>query len=213
MSNNKQYILALDQGTTSTRCLIFDRSTRVVSSDQIEHRQIFPRPGWVEHDPLEIWANTRKVIGNALNRAELSGRQIAAVGITNQRETTLVWNRANGRPYGNAIVWQCTRSQAICDSLARDGGADRFREKTGLPLSAYFSGPKIKWILENVGGVSEDAEKGQVVFGTIDSWLIWWLTGGPAGGRHFSDVTNASRTLLMNLRTLDWDPEILQTLG
>jgi glycerol kinase len=209
---SEKYVLAIDQGTTSTRCLIFDQRTRVASFDQIEHRQIFPRPGWVEHDPLEIWTNTEKVIGRALQKAAVSADRLAAVGITNQRETTVAWNRSSGVPYCNAIVWQCTRSQEICDSLAKEGGVERFRHKTGLPLSAYFSGPKIKWILENVSGVREAARKGEALFGTIDSWLIWWMTGGPQRGRHLTDVTNASRTLMMNLSTLDWDPQILEIL-
>ena len=209
----QKYIAAIDQGTSSSRCLLFDRNTRVIASDQLEHRQIFPQPGWVEHNPLEIWEKTQRVIETAMQRRDITSSQIASIGIANQRETTVVWNKITGEPYCNAIVWQCTRSQAICDRLALDGGSDRFREKTGLPLSAYFSGPKIVWILENIPGVRRDAEKGEAIFGNMDTWLIWWLTGGPSGGKHLTDVTNASRTLLMNIRTLEWDQEILKALA
>jgi glycerol kinase len=208
-----KYIAAIDQGTSSTRCLIFDHEARTVSSAQMEHRQIFPQPGWVEHDPLEIWANVESVVKAALERANIEGPALASIGLTNQRETTLIWSRKTGRPLCNAIVWQCTRSQAICDELARQSGQDRFKPQTGLPLSAYFSGPKIKWALENIPDVREAAGKGDALFGNIDSWLIWQLTGGPSGGRHVTDVTNASRTMLMDLRTLRWDPDILKALG
>jgi glycerol kinase len=209
----RKVIAAIDQGTSSTRCLLFDQDARIVSGHQLEHRQIFPRPGWVEHDPLEIWNNTQQVIKAALAKRKIHPTQIASIGIADQRETSIVWNKTTGQPYYNAIVWQCTRSQEICDILARDGGKDRFRETTGLPLEAYFSGPKIKWILDNIPGVRQDAEKGKAIFGNVDSWLIWWLSGGPSGGSHVTDVTNASRTLLMNLRTLEWDEEILKILN
>jgi len=207
-----KYIAAIDQGTTSTRFIVFDPHGNIVAVDQKEHRQIFPRPGWVEHDPLEIWERTREVMTAALQRFGVAREDIAAVGITNQRETTLVWNRRTGQPYYNAIVWQDTRTDAIINELGREGGQDRFRAQTGLPLATYFSGPKIRWILDNVPGVREDARRGDAIFGNIDTWLIWNLTGGPRGGKHITDPTNASRTLLMDLKTLDWDDEILATL-
>jgi glycerol kinase len=207
-----EYVAAIDQGTTSTRCMLFNHSGQVVSVSQLEHRQIYPQPGWVEHDPLQIWRRTQTVINEALARADARSGDVAAVGITNQRETTVVWNRKTGEPYYNAIVWQDTRTKAICDRLAQEGGLDRFREKVGLPLSTYFSGPKIQWILENVDGVSKAAQKGEAIFGNLDTWEIWWLTGGPDGGAHVTDVTNASRTMLMNLRTTQWDDEILGIL-
>ena len=203
-------IAAIDQGTTSTRCMIFDKQGNVVSVAQKEHEQIYPQPGWVEHDPLEIWQRTQEVASEALSTVR---HPISAVGITNQRETTVVWDPCTGKPYYNAIVWQDTRTKEICDTLAETGGQDRFRPKTGLPLATYFSGPKIKWMLENVDGLRAAAERGEAIFGTIDTWLIWWLTGGPEGGVHITDVTNAGRTLLMNLQTLDWDDEILGILG
>ncbi len=209
----KKYVAAIDQGTTSTRCMIFDYSGGVVSVDQKEHEQIYPKPGWVEHDPLEIWARTQEVVKGALSKAGIKAEEIAAVGVTNQRETTVVWNRHTGKPYYNAIVWQDTRTKDICDDLAKDGGQDRFRAKVGLPLATYFSGPKIRWLLDNVPGLREDAEKGDAIFGNIDTWLIWNLTGGPNGGAHVTDVSNASRTMLMNLRTLDWDDDILGIMG
>ena len=208
-----KYVAAVDQGTTSTRCMIFDHAGGVVSIHQMEHEQIYPKPGWVEHDAMEIWARTQDVIKEALKKANVQPGDIAAVGVTNQRETTLVWNKNTGKPYFNAIVWQDTRTDKICNELAKDGGQDRFRPKVGLPLATYFSGPKVKWILENIDGVREAAEKGDAVFGNIDSWVIWWLTGGPSGGAHVTDVTNASRTMLMNLQTLDWDDEILKIMG
>ncbi|MGC8576366.1 MAG: glycerol kinase GlpK, partial [Caldisericum sp.] len=208
----KKYVAAVDQGTTSTRFMVFNHSGEVVSSYQLEHQQIYPKPGWVEHDPMEIWQRTQEVIKGALAKG-VSAEEIAAIGVTNQRETTVVWNKKTGKPYYNAIVWQDTRTKEICDELAKDGGQDRFRKKVGLPLATYFSGPKIKWILDNIPGVREDAEKGEAVFGNIDTWIIWWLTGGPNGGAHVTDVTNASRTMLMNLETLDWDDEILHILG
>lgn len=210
---NNKYVAAIDQGTTSTRCMIFDHSGNVVSLDQKEHKQIFPQPGWVEHNPLEIWKCTQEVVLAAVDKAGAQPGDIAALGITNQRETTIVWDRHSGKPYYNAIVWQDTRTKSICDELAREGGQDRFRPVVGLPLSTYFSGPKIKWILENVDGVRAAAERGDAIFGNIDTWEIWWLTGGPRGGSHVTDVTNASRTMLMNLKDLDWETEILSIFG
>ncbi len=207
-----RYVAAVDQGTTSTRFIVFDHAGQVVSLHQLEHQQIYPQPGWVEHDPTEIWERTRQVIRAVLAKNGIDPRDIAAIGVTNQRETTIVWDKKTGRPYYNAIVWQCTRTKDICDALAREGGQDRFRARTGLPLATYFSGPKIKWILDNVPGVREAAEKGDALFGTVDTWVIWWLTGGPNGGAHVTDVSNASRTMLMNLETLDWDPEILDIM-
>jgi glycerol kinase len=209
----KKYSAAVDQGTTSTRFMIFDHEGQVVGVDQMEHEQIYPQAGWVEHDPMEIWARTQDVVKGGLKKAKVDANDIAAVGVTNQRETTIVWDKNTGKPYYNAIVWQCTRTKDICDDLAKDGGQDRFRPKVGLPLATYFSGPKIKWILDNVDGVRKAAEKGDAIFGNIDTWEIWWLTGGPKGGAHVTDVSNASRTLLMNLKTLDWDQEILDILG
>src|ERR671924_652847 len=206
-----QYAAAIDQGTTSTRFMVFDHGGQVVSVDQKEHEQIYPKPGWVEHDALEIWARTQEMIRAGLDKVKAS--DIAAVGVTNQRETTVVWERSTGRPVYNAIVWQDTRTDQICNELAADGGQDRFRSKTGLPIATYFSGPKIKWILDNVDGVRSRAESGEVLFGNIDTWVIWQLTGGPDGGVHVTDVTNASRTMMMNLETLDWDEEILGLLG
>ncbi|MBB5872989.1 glycerol kinase [Allocatelliglobosispora scoriae] len=200
-----RYIAAIDQGTTSSRCIIFDHHGAVVSSSNREHRQIFPRPGWVEHDPEEIWANVKTVVRHALDEAGLTRADLAAVGITNQRETTVVWDRRTGRPVHNAIVWQDTRTDTMLPSF---GHPDVFREKTGLPLATYFAGPKLRWLLDNVPGLRERAEAGEVLFGTIDTWLIWNLTG-----RHLTDVTNASRTLLMNLRSLAWDDEIIEAMG
>jgi glycerol kinase len=208
-----KYAAAVDQGTTSTRFMIFDHSGKVVAIDQKEHEQIYPKPGWVEHDPMEIWQRTQEVIDGALKKSGVDPKDIAAVGVTNQRETTVVWDRATGKPVYNAIVWQDTRTDVICNELAKDGGQDRFRPKVGLPLATYFSGPKIKWILDNIPGVREKAEKGEVLFGNIDTWIIWNLTGGPNGGVHVTDVSNASRTMLMNLETLDWDDEILKIMG
>ncbi|MBN1248285.1 MAG: glycerol kinase GlpK [Anaerolineae bacterium] len=211
-SGGAQYIAAIDQGTTGTRCILFDHNGHPVIWAYEEHEQIYPQPGWVEHDPLEIWDKTQKVIHQTLTQGNIPSGKIAAVGITNQRETTVVWDRKTGKPLTNAIVWQDTRTKQICDALAEDGGQDRFRDKVGLPLATYFAGPKLAWMLENVPGVREAAERGDALFGTMDSWVIWWLTGGPQGGAHVTDVTNASRTLLMDLRTLDWDDEILQIL-
>jgi glycerol kinase len=208
-----KYVAAIDQGTTSTRCVIFDHRGLIVSLAQKEHRQIYPQPGWVEHDPLEIWGCTRAMIQESLAKASLQPRDIVAVGVTNQRETTIAWDRFTGKPYFNAIVWQDTRTKSLCDELALEGGQDRFRAKVGLPLSPYFSGTKIKWLLENITGVRVAADRGEALFGNLDSWEIWWLTGGPQGGAHVTDVTNASRTMLMNLATLDWDDEILAIMG
>jgi glycerol kinase len=209
------YVAAIDQGTTSTRCMIFDKSGDVVAVDQIEHEQIFPRAGWVEHDPLEVWNNTREVIGGAMGRGNLNSAQIKALGITNQRETAVVWDRNTGQPVYNAIVWQDTRTQKICDELAAlGGGADRYKERVGLPLATYFSGPKVRWILDNVEGARERAEKGELIFGNMETWVLWNLTGGAEhDGVHVTDVTNASRTMLMDLRTLDWDAEVMDVMG
>ncbi|WP_207453691.1 glycerol kinase GlpK [Desertivibrio insolitus] len=204
------YILAIDQGTTSTRAIVFDHAGSIVSVGQKEHEQIFPKAGWVEHDPKEIWDNTREVIGQALSRADITRHDVAAVGITNQRETTVVWDKNTGEPVYNAIVWQDTRTQAIVERFAADGGVERFKSKVGLPLSTYFAGTKIVWILENVDGAREKAEAGDLLFGTTDTWVLWNLTGGTEGGVHATDVTNASRTLFMDLETLQWDEEILR---
>jgi glycerol kinase len=209
----KNFIAAIDQGTTSTRFIVFDHNGNIVASDQKEHRQIYPAPGLVEHDALEIWSNTQEVITNAMRKSGLKSDDIAALGITNQRETCVLWNKVTGVPYGNAIVWQDTRTASICEDLALEGGIDRFREKTGLPLATYFSGPKIKWMLDQTSGIKTDLKKGEVLFGNMDSWLIWNLTGATRNGIHLTDVTNASRTMLMNLVTLDWDSEILEILG
>lgn len=208
-----EYAAAVDQGTTSTRFMIFDHSGQVVAVDQREHEQIYPKPGWVEHDPKEITLRTEQVIKAALQKAGASADDLAAVGVTNQRETTVVWDRASGEPVYNAIVWQDTRTDKICNELASDGGQDRFRAKTGLPIATYFSGPKIKWILDNVDGARQRAENGEILFGNIDTWVIWNLTGGPDGGAHVTDVSNASRTMMMDLETLDWDDEILGILS
>ncbi len=209
----KQYIAAIDQGTTSTRCIIFNHSGKVVTLDQVEHEQIMPHPGWVEHDPLEIWERTQQVVRSALRKASLSAGDIAAVGITNQRETTVVWNKHTGQPYHNAIVWMDTRNDKIVAQLSKEGGQDRFRAQTGLPLATYFSGLKIKWLLDNVDGLRDAAERGEAIFGNIDTWLIWNLTGGVNGGAHVTDVTNASRTMLMDLESLSWHEEIAATMG
>jgi glycerol kinase len=203
------YVAAVDQGTTSTRCMIFDHGGNEVARHQLEHEQIMPKAGWVEHNPVEIWERTSSVIQTALGRKGLTDKDIAALGITNQRETTVVWNRKTGRPYYNAIVWQDTRTDRIASALDKDGRGDVIRRKAGLPPATYFAGGKIQWILENVDGVREAAEAGDAIFGTTDSWVVWNLTGGPQGGVHVTDVTNASRTMLMNLETLDWDDELL----
>ena len=202
-----KYVAAIDQGTTSTRFMIFDHGGNVMAVDQKEHQQLYPKPGWVEHDPLEIWERTQEVIQGALHKGNISAKEIAALGITNQRETTVVWEKKTSKPIYNAIVWQDTRADVIINELAKDGGQDRFRAKTGLPLATYFSGPKLKWILDNVDSARSQAEKGELLFGNIDAWIIWNLTN-----LHITDVTNASRTMLMDLNTLDWDDEILGIL-
>ncbi|WP_414121735.1 glycerol kinase GlpK [Corynebacterium nuruki] len=219
--HGRGYLLALDQGTTSTRAMVFDPDGAVVSVGQLEHRQIFPRPGWVEHDPDEIRLNTRRVIADAVARADIGTEDIAALGITNQRETTVIWDRETGEPVYNAIVWQDTRTADICDELEKSGQAEMFRERTGLPVSTYFAGPKIRWILDNVPGVRERAERGELAFGTMDSWLVWELTRRSRHtgrnqrhrARHVTDVTNASRTMLMDLRTRTWDPDLCAAMG
>ena len=210
---NRGTVGAIDQGTTSTRFMIFDNAGRVVATAQREFRQILPRPGWVEHDPVEILESVEAVVRDALSSAGMTPRDLAAVGIANQRETTVVWDRTTGRPLANAIVWQDTRTDRICERLAREGGIDRFRDRTGLPVATYFSGPKAAWLLDNADGVAEKAARGQAVMGTVDSWLVWNLTGGVGEGRHVTDVTNASRTLLMDLDTLDWSDDLLGAMG
>jgi glycerol kinase len=207
------YIGAIDQGTTSSRFIVFDRTGAIVSVGQKEHRQIYPKPGYVEHDPLEIWRNTEAVIQEALAKKGLKPGDLAAIGITNQRETTLIWDRHTGKPLHTALVWQDTRVDTIVEEFAREGGHDRLRAKTGLPLASYFSGLKLRWLLDNVPGARDGAEAGDVLFGNIDTWLVWNLTGGVKGGRHITDVTNASRTQLMNLHSLAWDEEILTLFG
>ena len=203
----KKYIASIDQGTTSTRFIIFNHAGEVLVVHQKEHRPIYPKPGWVEHDPLEIWVRTHDVMKGALKKGNIDASDIAAIGITNQRETAVVWNRHTGEPVYNAIVWQDTRTDEICNALAKDGGQDRLRAKTGLPLATYFSGPKVKWVLDNVEDARELADSGDLIFGNMDTWLIWNLTGA-----HVTDVTNASRTLLMDLKTLDWDDDLLALL-
>lgn len=205
----KKYVAAIDQGTTSTRFIVFDRQGQIICSNQQEHQQIYPQPGWVEHNPEEIWQRTQSVIKNALEIGNIDPKDIAALGITNQRETTIVWDRKTGKPYGNAIVWQDTRTRFLCDKLAEVEGKDRFRERCGLPLTTYFSGPKIKWMLDNIPGLREAADRGEAIFGNVDTFLIWHLTGGA----HVTDVTNASRTMLMDLQTLDWDAETLEIMA
>lgn len=207
------YVGAIDQGTTSTRFIVFDQSGGIVTSAQKEHQQIYPQPGWVEHDAEEIWQRTVEVITTAMQQAGLQPEDLAAIGITNQRETTVVWNRKTGKPVRNAIVWQDTRVAEYVEELSRNGGQQRYRGKTGLPLATYFSGLKIRWLLENVPGVREQAAAGDVLFGNIDSFLVWQLTGGRHGGVHVTDVTNASRTQLMNLHSLSWDPQLLDAFG
>ncbi|QPZ39305.1 glycerol kinase GlpK [Paramicrobacterium chengjingii] len=207
------YVIAIDQGTTSSRAIIFDKAGTIVSTGQLEHEQIFPKAGWVEHDAGEIWKNTREVIGQALSKANVTRHDIAAIGITNQRETTVVWDKNTGEPVYNAIVWQDTRTQNIVDELAKDGGVERFKPIVGLPLATYFAGTKIKWILDNVDGAREKAEAGDLIFGTTDTWVLWNLTGGTDGGVHVTDVTNASRTMFMDLETLEWRDDILEVFG
>jgi glycerol kinase len=212
-----EYIGALDQGTTSTRFLLFDRKGDQVAGRQLEHRQIYPRPGWVEHDPVEIWEKACAVIAATLREAKVSAEELAAVGITNQRETTVVWDPRSGRPYANAVVWQDTRTDGIVAQLAAAGGKtaglDRFRAATGLPLATYFSGPKLKWLLDNTPGLRRAAERGEAVFGTVDSWLAWQLTGGPGRGRHLTEPSNASRTMLFGLQSQAWDSALLEVFG
>ncbi|MEG5054520.1 MULTISPECIES: glycerol kinase GlpK [unclassified Microcoleus] len=205
----KKYIAAIDQGTTSTRFIIFDRQGQIICRNQQEHQQIYPQPGWVEHNPDEIWQRTQSVIKNALEIGNIDPKDIAALGITNQRETTIIWDKKTGKPYGNAIVWQDTRTRFICDQLAEVEGKDRFQKRCGLPLTTYFSGPKIKWMLDNIPGLREAANQGDAIFGNVDTFLIWHLTGGA----HITDVTNASRTMLMDLQTLDWDAETLEIMA
>jgi glycerol kinase len=208
-----KYAAALDQGTTSSRAMIFDHGGRVVAVSQKEHEQIYPRPGWVEHDAKEIWARCQEVLSEALEKAGGNLDDIAALGITNQRETTVVWDRNTGEPVMNAIVWQDTRTDKLVDELSADGGQDRFRATVGLPLATYFSGPKVRWILDNVDGARQRAEAGDLIFGNMDTWAIWNLTGGTNGGLHITDVSNASRTMLMDLETLSWDEGIASTIG
>jgi glycerol kinase len=208
-----QYAAALDQGTTSSRAMVFNHEGRVVSVSQKEHEQIYPKPGWVEHDPQEIWARSQEVLDEALEQAGGNRDDIAALGITNQRETTVVWDRNTGEPVHNALVWQDTRTDKLVDELSADGGQARFQEKVGLPLATYFSGPKVRWILDNVDGARDKAEAGDLAFGNMDTWLIWNLTGGTNGGLHITDVTNASRTMLMDLESLSWDEDIAGTIG
>lgn len=211
--SQEKFILAIDQGTTSSRAIVFNHDGQIVSSGQLEHEQIFPRAGWVEHDPLEIIRNTNEAIGQALTRADINRHQLEGVGITNQRETTVIWNKNTGKPVYNAIVWQDTRTQKICDELAGDEGPDKYKERVGLPLATYFAGPKAKWVFDNVDGVKESAEAGELLFGTMDTWVIWNLTGGVNGGIHVTDVTNASRTMLMNVKSLDWNADIAGDMG
>jgi glycerol kinase len=208
-----KYAAALDQGTTSTRCMLFNHDGTVAAVEQMEHEQIYPKPGWVEHDPKEIWARTQDVIQGAMNKAGATADDIAGLGITNQRETTVVWDRNTGEPIHNALVWQDTRTDKICSELESDGGQDRFRLKTGLPIATYFSGPKVRWVLENVDGAKDRADAGDLLFGNIDTWCIWNLTGGIDGGVHVTDPSNASRTMLMNLATLDWDDDLCNAIG
>lgn len=210
---SSKYVIAIDQGTTSSRAIVFNHAGEVISVGQLEHEQIFPQAGWVEHDATEIWNNVREVIGQALSKANLTRHDIEAVGITNQRETTVVWDKNTGEPVYNAIVWQDTRTQQIVDDLAADGGVDRYKDKVGLPLATYFAGTKIKWILDNVDNARQRAEAGDLLFGTTDTWVLWNLTGGTDGGVHITDVTNASRTLFMDLRTRAWDEQILADFG
>jgi glycerol kinase len=208
-----QYVMAIDQGTTSTRAMLFNHAGEILGMKQKEHEQFYPKPGWVEHDPLEIWSSTQFVLQGVLNEHKLTKEDLIAIGITNQRETMLVWNKEIGKPYYPAIVWQDTRTDMICNALAKEGGLDSFRQITGLPLATYFSGPKISWMLETVPGLREDAKSGKMLFGTIDTWLVWNLTGGVDGGLHLTDVTNASRTLMMDLHRLNWDQGMLDILS
>jgi glycerol kinase len=208
-----QYAGAIDQGTTSTRFMIFDHGGNVVSISQKEHEQIYPKPGWVEHDPAEVWSRTQEVVAEAIASAGIDKGDLAGIGITNQRETAVVWDRSTGEAVHNAIVWQDTRTDQLCKQLESQGGQDRFRAKTGLPIATYFSGPKVRWILDNVDGAQQRADSGDLLFGNMDTWVIWNLTGGPDGGLHITDVSNASRTMLMDLATQDWDQELLDAIG
>ncbi len=209
----EKFVLAIDQGTTSSRAIIFNHAGEIVSVGQKEFEQIFPNPGWVEHDPIEIWDTVRAVVADALQKAEINRHSLAAVGITNQRETAVVWDKTTGEPVYNAIVWQDTRTSRIIREIGGDEGLDKYRSRVGLPLATYFSGPKVKWILDNVEGAREKAEAGDLLFGNTDAWVMWNLTGGVNGGVHVTDVTNASRTLLMDIETLQWDPEICKDMG
>jgi glycerol kinase len=209
----QKYIVTIDQSTHNTQCIIFNHQGQIVSRSALKHRQLHPEAGWLEHYPLEIWANTQVLITNTLEKASISAVDIAALGIANQRETTIVWDKNTGKPYYNAIVWRDIRTVNICHELAEDGGQDRFRPQVGLPITTYFSAPKLKWLLDNVDGLRQAAERGDAIFGNVDSWLVWNLTGGVNGGVHITDVTNASRTMLMNLSTIDWDDEICEIMG
>ncbi|MDO5721812.1 MAG: glycerol kinase GlpK [Actinomycetaceae bacterium] len=209
----KEYVLAIDQGTTSSRAIVFNHSGKIVSVGQLEHEQIFPKAGWVEHNPAEIWGNIREAVAQALSKAQINRHHLAAVGITNQRETAVVWDKTTGEPVYNAIVWQDTRTAEIVRELAGDEGMDKYKSRCGLPLATYFSGPKIKWILDNVEGAREKAEKGDLLFGNTDTWTLWNMTGGPDGGVHVTDVTNASRTMLMDINTLQWREDICADMG
>jgi len=206
----ERYVASIDQGTTSTRCILFDHAGRLVSVAQREHKQQFPRPGWVEHDPTEIWHNVERIVPQAVAQARAQPEQIVALGIANQRETSVLWERRTGRPIGNAITWQDTRTAGLVEQMSADGGPDRFRDRCGLPLMTYFAGPRARWMLSRDAVLREQAEHGEVLFGTMESWLIWNLTGGPDGGLHITDVTNASRTMLMDIQTLQWDDELLE---
>ncbi len=212
VAGTKEYVGAIDQGTTSTRFVIFNNKGERMSSCQLEHKQYFPKPGWVEHDPMEIIDRTNDAIKGALDSAGIKPESLAAIGITNQRETSVIWNKNTGKPYYNAVVWQDTRTDALCKELAVDGNMDCFRHKVGLPLTTYFSGPKLKWLLDKTPGLRDAADSGDAIFGTIDTWLVWWLTGGPGKGVHVTDVTNASRTMLMNIESLQWSDEMLKVM-
>ncbi|MDO5728814.1 MAG: glycerol kinase GlpK [Actinomycetaceae bacterium] len=209
----KEYVLAIDQGTTSSRAIVFDHGGKIVSVGQLEHEQIFPKAGWVEHNPMEIWDNIREAVAQALSKAQINRHHLAAVGITNQRETTVVWDKTTGEPVYNAIVWQDTRTSDIVRELAGDEGNDKYKERCGLPLATYFSGPKVKWILDNVEGAREKAERGDLLFGNTDTWTLWNMTGGVDGGVHITDVTNASRTMLMDVKTLKWREDVCADMG
>ncbi|HEX9549353.1 MAG TPA: FGGY family carbohydrate kinase, partial [Acidimicrobiales bacterium] len=208
----KKYAAAVDQGTTGTRFMVFSHDGKVVSTDYLEHEQIYPKPGWVEHDPMEIWDKTQRVIKGSMQKGGIKADEISGIGVTNQRETTVVWEKKTGKPVHNAIVWQDTRTIDICQKLINDGVEPLVKSKTGLVVATYFSGPKIQWILDNVSGARAAAERGDLLFGNIDTWVIWWLTGGPDGGAHVTDYSNGSRTMLMDLKTLDWDAELLSKI-